>query len=373
MGFLGPLPIPLGIAEGPVPAATPEIPTVILISDEPIYEVWLSTDQGSRIALIQDFETLEYAIVANEVGPLTLMMGDQFDREWINPDWRIDVYRTVRNRTSHEIASFIRYGEWKRDSQGTLSLKILAMDANYHLWRRRVAYDKGTSYAEKSDLADDMAKEIVKENLGGSAVDSDRDLTGWDFSVASDLGLGPTVDGIVPVGETSLEFRTWIDQPGLVCTYPGSDRPVLFSSEAGNLWQPKLVIDWRNEENYIYAGWGGSGSDREIEEISDDARINESVWNRDEGFFNAQNMDTLAALEDAAKAALTAGRPGIKFEGTLISSPKAQTLYGVHWGWGDMVTMEDFGTMYDGIIESVKIRVEKSGEEKITAKVVSND
>ena len=68
--------------------------------------------------------------------------------------------------------------------------------------------------------------------------------------------------------------------------------------------------------------------------------------------------------------AVRAGRPKRVFEATVLDVPGTQ--YGVHWNFGDKVTAEYAGEVFDVSIDAVSVSV-RDGEERITARLRAED
>jgi hypothetical protein len=239
-----------------------------------------------------------------------------------------------------------------------------------------------------------MIKAIARENLGSSAYDVNRDLSGLSFTVAPDLSAGASVTkkfswknilGILKeiadasweagtelyfdvepmvVSETQIgfELRTYTGQIGM-----DRSASVFFGKEWGNLASPKLEKDYGEEVNYVYAGGQGEGSDRTIIQALDSPRIGASPWNRREVFADARNETLVAGVTGKAFAALKAGRPRMRFSGSLLDTE--QTRYGIDWSFGDKVTVEYRGIQFSGMIRAVRLELNEDGDETVDCKI----
>jgi hypothetical protein len=244
-----------------------------------------------------------------------------------------------------------------------------------------------------------MMKEIVRENLGASATDSDRDITGLDFSIQADISAAPNVKhninrdavqdtleeiaqksriagtrlyyGIVPVtgsgGITAFEFRTWINQPGQDLT--GSQN-LVFSWERSNLSNPKYSIDYGDTINYVYAGGQGEQASRNVRPVLDATRIAYSRYNRREGWADARDVvsgsaNENAEIDDRGNAKLRDGEPVREFSTDIVDAPNSR--FSVDWKWGDRVKV-DFVEQFEVVIDKVRVKVGSDGKEEITAK-----
>jgi len=163
-----------------------------------------------------------------------------------------------------------------------------------------------------------------------------------------------------------FDFRTFTGQPGRDRTYD-SGSPVIFGREYGNLEMGSLEYDWSEEENYIYAGGQGTEADRNIQEVSDTARVGASPWNRCEGFADARMSETDDAVVAQGRAALEEGRPRKTFDGILLDTPQAR--YGKDWEFGDLVTATYGGEQFDGVVSFVQVSVDENGQERVEARL----
>lgn len=363
------------------------------------YEVWLCSDVGQRLRLL-DRCWFWYASVVSGIGTFEVILdGDSLPESLLEVDRQVQIWRRHRGqkRLDLDFVGFLR--KWKYKTEGaTTYLTLAGPDVNDLLLRRIVAYAAGSHQASITSLigCDDGMKDVVNENLLAGAVDG-RNLTDYGASVQNDLGDGPGIVksfswrlvftvlteiaaaarqngnevffGIVPThidtvnDQVALQFRTWTGQPGIDRTWPDGDKPVVFGIEYGNLTDPELVIDHEGEVNYVYAGGQGEGSNREVVEVSDSTRIARSVWNRREGFKDSRNESSTAGVTAAGNAMLAEKRPRERFTGKLVDT--AETPYGSGWRLGDKVSVSYRGRQFDDIIRARYIRVTSQGQEEI--------
>lgn len=356
------------------------------------YEIWILDPLGNTLDVLDEWVYLKYDRALNNVGSLELGLdGSYANPGFIKVDGRIVVWRDGKIDT--ETTWLIRRIIKTREANGTLAISIAAFSGNEILNRRVVAYDAGTSYANKtSQRADDMMKEIVAENFGSSASTSVRNISAY-FSVESDTSLGPTMsktfgwnnvmDVLQDISLTSIstgsavyfdvvsptynafEFRTYRAQRGIDHRSPGGTNPVILSPERGNLTSVVRSFDYSSEVSYVYAGGQGFNQFRYIATASSSDRINVSPFGRREIFLNATGEGVGTAVDNAALAALRENRPQRIFHGEIVNIP-GSTEYGIHWGFGDLVTVEFEGETIDCSVDVIQIEVE-GGQEKIKA------
>jgi len=275
--------------------------------------------------------------------------------------------------------------------EGEYRLMLSGPDYNEILDRRIVAYPANSAEAKKSDYADDMMKELVYENLGAGATDTDRDYSAY-LSIQSDLsagtsarkgcawaGLFPTLReiyensqtaadtatffGVVPLGEGyAMEFRTKAAQWGQDHRHPnGVDGAVVFSINRGNMDDVVQSYESDTEATYIYGLGEGQRENRIQLYASDATRIANSVINRRERAYENSGLPDTADLQQEANAKLHEMEPTEAFSFSPKSIEGCQL--GIHWDYGDRVTVVDLDNQpRDVHIAGKDVRVDEAGE-----------
>lgn len=82
-------------------------------------------------------------------------------------------------------------------------------------------------------------------------------------------------------------------------------------------------------------------------------------------FLNATQEGVAQEVDNAAKAGLRENRPKRILQAKLVNIP-GTTEYGVHWGFGDLLTVEFDGETINCSVDAIQIEV-SSSEEQITA------
>lgn len=351
-----------------------------------IYQIWVTDPLGTTLDVIDDWLSLTYTRVINDIGSLTLVVdGDYNLFTFFKLDGRIAVYRNSKLDT--ETVWLIREIIRTLDGQGRRTITVKAVSANEILSRRVIAYAAGTvsgetGYAAASGAADNVMKDIIRQNFSSSA-SSFRDISSY-LDIEANATLGPTVykeypdDNVLDVlkeisqatitagssvyfdivspTQSTLEFRTYKDLRGIDHSFPGGLNPVILSPDRGNLVDVVRTYDWSDEATYVYA----RGQESSATASSND-RIGESPFNLREIFVNVSGTAGSNAAQDEANAALRAGRPRRSFRGELVNVPRA-TEYGNHWRWGDKVTAQFEGESIDCTIDAVQVSVVKGKE-----------
>lgn len=366
------------------------------------YACYLCDPFGVRLGDASNFISLKYARAVNDVSSMTLVLPGSFNTQLIRaPDGRIEIWRklpdSAREILETETTWLIKKVTQNHDGSGGKTL-IIEADSPLCLLRepgRFANYTTAAAAATLTDPFDDMCKSFVNSNIG-AGVSSARSLAGADLSalvsIAPDFSLAPSntkqvawreclkvlqeivtasaqqntylaFDIMAPTPGT-LEFRTYIGQRSADHRFPGGINPVIISPDFGNMGECSLSTDWRGEITYALAAGRGEGASRMTASAQDTARSGASPFGYREKFVNATAYDTTTGLTAEAQAVVRQGRPRTIFKGRILDVPGSR--YGVHWAWGDFVTVQAFGQSFDARIEAIEVTVAK-GRESINA------
>lgn len=359
------------------------------------YQIEHMDTSGNRLNLIQAFTRLDYVRTVNTVGAMKLTLPRE---KWEYEDFRVgqlfEIWReksgslTLQNETAYILQDW----EFYTDRQGNGLIDLYATDLNFLLATRIVAYAAGSSESDKTDYADDMIKEIVDENIV-SATDTDRNIS--NLTIAPELSASQSITkgfawrdllrvcqeicetateagtrtyfDIVRTDRAAFQLRTYTGQRGNDHSRTSGDMR-LVGEKYGNLITPSFGTYHADESNYVYSGGQGEEADREIVEVSDSARIGAGYpFNRKERFADARHADTTAGVTSSANQALGEGVPKQIMSGNLVDTPGMQ--YGVHYGFGDILSVEAFGFSVDRHVATVSCRVDASKYEQITVRL----
>jgi len=364
------------------------------------YEIWLTTDAGHRIAQLTTFISAKFSRSVNRIAAFNMLVPQSFNIDLVQPDRMIQVWRQpAGGRLGLWRAYFLR--RWRFFSRNSdIFIELGGPDTNDLLRRRIVAAFSGSSQAAKTDFADDMMKEVVREAVAdGVAPTPDAGTRVWNnLSIAADLGAGPTItksfpfdklltssgQGVLDVlSRASKEAGTpvWFDiVPDTISgsgitfrfeTYTGqpgqdvSDR-VVFDEARGNMRDAELEYDYTDEVNYIYAAGQGVEDERQIEQVYDDDRYNQSIWGRIEGEADSRN-ESGNGVRESGRDALNEGRPKIRF--SAVPTDTTGTRFGIHWNVGDKVQARYLNRQFYSIISAVSISLNNNGEEQVDARL----
>jgi hypothetical protein len=368
------------------------------------YTIWISRPDGARLTVLSSFVRLEYRRIVNQSGldrtanadlPLRLVApADALPLQHIGRDTRLEIWRMAATgaglRTAWletDTVWLVQHVRLLQDEGGAWLVELGAVPAIALLGRRLVAYPVDSPQASKRGPADDVARALVRENLG-SAADTARRLSDW-LTIAPDQSRAPEVsiqcarcnllETLQEVAEASAQAGTplWFDvvhthsgrfqfciylgARGADRSYPTGLRPVLLSPDTGTLAGIEQRLDYADEATVIYAAGQGVESERLLAETSDPARMAGSPFGRRERLLDARHLASPTTLAAAAQAALATARPRRTLRAAVVDMPGMR--YGQHWRWGDRVTAVIAGEPVACHIEEVQVTVTPEREQ----------
>ena len=371
------------------------------------FSCFLCDPYGVRLGDVSNFISLKYTRIVNDISTATIVLpyltrGQMFNAQLIRaPDGRLEIWRKLPGFTQEQLETettwLIKKVDYDRDDHGRATI-IIEADTPLSLLRepgRFVNYD-ADSVPRVTGTADNLCKAIVLDNAGTDATDTTRSLFPY-LTVQPSFALAPSLtkamawrdvlktlqeiaaattqagtylafDIVAPTPDT-LEFRTYVGQRGVDHRFPNGISPIIIAPEFGNMGECTLSYDWRNEITYAKAGGRGEGAQRLTATSQDSTRIAASPFGLREKFVNATMYTTTTGLAAEADATVRAGRPKTIFRGKILDAPGSR--YGIHWSWGDYVTVQAFGQSFDARIEAITVTVAR-GKETIDAWVRSD-
>lgn len=358
------------------------------------YELVWYTHEGVRKGVIQAFESLQYIKTQNAIGALVVDIPRalyQYDEFAVG-----DIFEVWREKggvleLQNETAYFLQDWEFRAEADGAELLTLYAADANWLLDTAIVYAFAGSADADMTGVPDDLMKAIVRKQLGSEAT-ADRqklsvapDLTQGGDSISkafayrnvlsvlqeicdiakekNDIWLGFDVVRTAP-GE--FEFRTYVNQRGQNHSRSSGD-PRLVGKQYGNFAEPSFGTYRSGEKNWVLVAGQGEGEERMLIVRSNPARMNASKWNRRELFKDSRDDESEDALIADGDAALAENTPKQILTGTLLDT--AGMLYGIHYGFGDILTAEAFGYSVDCHVNSVRVKVDQEKGEQLSIKL----
>lgn len=357
------------------------------------YELVWYTHEGVRKGVIQAFNSLEYIKTQNAIGSLVvnlprgLLQYDQFSVGDIFEVWR------EKNGTlelQNETAYFLQDWEFWADSEGAEYIRLIATDANWLLDTAIVAAFSGSEDAEMTGIPDDLMKAIVSKQLGSTASAWRSKITeapnlgagGASISkafayrnvltvlqeiadLATEAGVWLGFD-VVRTAPGAFEFRTYTGQRGQNHGRNSGD-PRLVGKQYGNLSEATFGTYHMDERNWVLVAGQGEGDSRVLIYRENIARRDASKWNRREYFKDSRDEDVTANLEADGDAALEEFKPKQRLTGTIHETPGMQ--YNIHYGFGDILSVEAFGYHVDCHVKAVRVRVDQDGGEQLDIKL----
>lgn len=366
------------------------------------YSVIISDPFGVRLCEANTFSSLTYTRKVNDWSTATIVLPGTFDTANLLVDGRLEIWRQVPGAPAYLDMETTWLMQTFRQVWGSKGERTIVVEADHPLCLLRepgrfVDSYSGSSGASKTGTADDVIKAIVRECIGTSASGS-RTLASligvagdvsqaasvsrsfaWRavLNVLQDLAADSTQQGtycafdIVAPTPDGFEFRTYVGQRGVDHRFPGGLMPVLLDPEAGSIGEASLEVDYRDEVTAAKAGGQGEGIARSTATAQDDARIAVSPFRWREQFMDFTSTGNTTVLTGVARAGVRMGRPRKRFSGRLLSTPDAQ--YGVHWGWGDFLTVQVDGELLDCRVDAVSVTVAAGGEYEKIDGVLRND
>lgn len=360
------------------------------------FNLVLRDPRGVKLCDLTQFTSLELSRAVNAVGALVITLPrNLYSLDLFREDCILEVWREVNGQVKLEGDTyfFVR-GIGRGTRENNRYIKLQAYDLNYLLGAndensgRIVAYAAGTSQADKSGNADDLLKEIVRENLGTSAIPA-RDLSAY-LSVEADAGAAPSIRKafsrrtligvmreICQASATNgtylafdfvaskltegfgFEFKTFVGARGNDRRWAVANSPIILNEQAGTLSGVEVFRDYSAEVTYAYAGGDGEGLSRIVQEASDSTRLNLTPFNRREQFIDARGTSDPTAILNEAEAALRANRPRLTFNAKAIDTESLR--FGIEYNFGDYITAISEGERFDCRIDAYSLTVNEAG------------
>ncbi len=359
------------------------------------YHLVLKDPTGNTLAIIPDFFTLEYTRIVNNVGQLDVQLPIDSYLGLIQPYYTLEVWRSAGGGVTAmyldtEAVWIIVKLSIILDGSGRLVLQATAQDTNRLLDRHYTAYYAGSSQTSKTDLAGDMMKEIIQENIASTANDysgtaTDRGISSSIFTVQTDLGDGASVSisfswrkvlavlqdiaaasttagtymafDVVSDGYGHLEFRTYQGQRG---TDHRTNNPIILDPYAGNLADTSLVFDYTDEATFVYAAGQGQDASRTVATAQNDVRLAVSPLARNEYFQDARQATDATQTQDAANAALRDNRGLVTYDSKIIET--GSNRYGIEYKFGDILSCQFLNQFIDCMLTKVHVSVSNALE-----------
>lgn len=362
------------------------------------YEFILANNRGVRLCILDQMIEAKIVRTVNNVGVLTFVIPDVYPQDYWQRDARVYVYRSAIGlppQLFEQTFYLLRETTIIQGDNGQYLRECTCYDLNWLLKLRIVNYVARDPKALITDYADDMLRDIVRQNLGASA-SGFRNITNVMpsfFSVQPDYSNAPIIQkafsfrdmfqvltdivnesaknevylafDVVALTENNVEFRVYRDMRG-VDRRLGTVSPLILSPSFGNFANGKLLFDWGDEKTVIIAGGQGEKNDRLLVTVTDSERVTLSPFNYIESFRNATHAQKTVEVTAEAKAALRKLRPKVLLSGELVQT--RGTIYGRDFGWGDYVSIGFKDMSFVARLDTISIdlnRTEGGNEEKV--------
>lgn len=370
------------------------------------YQVVINDALGNPLLMAPAFQSLDYTLSENEIGPLELVLPGDFD---LGANWKkdglIEVWRSVSGGQPYLEGNklwLLRDWQWKRAARQvpfwTLSAfecnSIISIDGN--ISRRDVDYAEFTiGFTHFVAVpCDDIMRAVMRQNFGTLATDTTRDIStylsiGADLSAApianKDFARQPVLKVLQDLARTSYEkgtylvfdiacvtppssgsgsflfqFNTFTGQLGIDHTFPNGNPPLILSPELNNLDNVVYAYEAQSEITRGIATGQAYGISQAVARADDTARQGESPFGLIESTRNAAGAANATALTDEALAELRAGIPRETLTGSIVNN--SGLLYGLDWRWGDYVTAQVGSKSFNAHINRVHVRVDRDNE-----------
>lgn len=364
-----------------------------------IYQIVLKDKTGAQVAIIDDYRSLQFQKVVNDVGFFTLILRDTDPkRNLFQRDGQIEIKRKIPGYTSWyiEFEGVILDFVTVIYENGNTQFTVVGAGYNEIASRRRIAYNKDTVRSKKNDRAETVMKEYVRENLGSEATTAngrwyDGVIPG--FYVETNMNQGVIWGGersgenlldtlkkiaiysgidfnIVGIGPGMYEFRTYVNGIGVDRTTDGlntstglnsaGNTPHIFSIEFGNIETLVYSNKSKDTANLVYVLGQGSGSLQTIEYAANIDAIAHSPFGARESSRGGASQASSTELQYMAEEILAEMLPKETIRFTPLSTPAS--LYGVHFFIGDKVTIRFNNIDYKKRITGIRINVSSNGE-----------
>lgn len=342
---------------------------------------------------------LRYVLACGQIGALTVTLPPDYNR-LLHKDARVFVSRSVNGGPAKiEGGSCFLIRKWEYTADYTT---VTAVHANDIMRRRFYLFDNvyDSTNGFTTLPADDGIKKIWDRNFAGldigtrafDSATSTYDSLGTNISAyvsrAANLSLAPTLtmkdfaylnlldiihaiedasyaagtyltSEIVAPTETTLQFQTFINQRGVDRRF-STGNGMIFSAVRGNLENVLLSIDATEEITQGNSLGGAPRGARLPATYHDTARVTATPFGRIETIVDANDATDYAVLTNAAKAGVQAGWPITIVTGDLLETD--QSIRGIHYDFGDYVTIEAFGQSYDMRLNVLDVTVTGSEE-----------
>lgn len=359
-----------------------------------VYKFELYNPAGAPLTILNGFAWAKWGRKVNEIGALQIKLPGGIYNHLIQWDSRIRIKRSLdggqTSTLDGETDWWIKKWTETLSENGESTLEILALDNNHIPGLRIIPAYAGSAGAEKSGYADNLMKDLIKENLT-AATDTARNLSFLTVqanksaaaqvkqafayqrvlnslqnfcNLSTEAGTWLAFD-VVSSNTGGVQFRTYINQRG---TYhgkgAGDTARRLVGWTFGNVGTITSIHDYENAATAVIAGGQGQEENRIIKTALNNVQIALSPLGRVEFFVNATNTADPAVVQARADSELQKRRPVHTLEGNLKETPGF--IYGLDFDWGDVLAIQGMGYSMDAHLDTVITELDESGARNLT-------
>lgn len=358
------------------------------LPDYQITTISPTTGDVIRIFDSQSFSSLQYSLALNDIGALVMTFDTDEDLTDFFPlDALIDVQRSdpltgdlVREETYFaRLTHRLREGDQEQFIVGGLSLN--------HIIARRVVDPsddplQAGGYSTKAGASDSVMYAYANEQMVTAA--SARRFPAFSIDTVPGVGISTgkrlRYENLLKVfqgicGDNTMDFqveRRTGRNLALVIARIGANKTyarnypfsgfVLLDPNRGNLTNPSLLFDRKDEATFGYFLGQGPGQQRILLPLSGDG-IADSPWNRIEFQKDVRQAERGDALQLLTEARNLLKEEAKKVEFTFeMTGQLPGNAYRIDWIVGDFITCQWDGVMVDLRIRGVEFNVDQSGE-----------
>lgn len=353
------------------------------------YDMTLYSAAGRRLRQVDAYDSLSCTRTVNEVGAASLALP--YDRalyDALTRDAVLDVWRAVGSRPPSRVMEtvWLLSGREKSiDESGKMLMTFSFVDTVDVLRRFLVAYEDGTAQADKTGVAETLAKAFVTEQIVTRcgkplSVESDAARGAASVSVAASWqDVLSVVQGITRsssqqgsylaldvVADTisGYTFRVYSGQRGRDRSASSPVQLVLGLAN-GALSVGTYSEDYSSSVSTQYCGGQTVDGTQVTATAVNDAVENLGPWSHTEAYTSAQNSADSAVVTSEAYAALRAARPEVGMSGVTLTQSD-RFVFGRDVGFGDRVVV-DFDGLLDAHVSSATLAVDGgTGTETVT-------
>lgn len=363
----------------------------------PNYQISVVSPTTGAVTMVYDgtaFDDFKFSRELDDVGlfAATMPYSDTLS-EIFTLDSLIDVQRTspVTGFLQTEEVYLVRLTHHFRQEDDE-KFVIGGFSLNHLLARRIIdpADDSGAvgGYSTKSGPADDILIAYAREQCGDLCLTAARQFP--NFTVAASSSLGQVAGRRLRYDNLLEVFQDVCNQSTLTLmdfqivrisgntlrlnVYPiGVDRSrthnypfapfVELNPQRGNLADPSLLFDRKQEQNFVYALAQGPGESRIVTRVTGEG-VFDSPYNRIEFTADVRNAErgSTSTVLTTARAALYDNQPKKEFT-FKPSGTEPGNIYRADWDIGDIVTCVFGAERFDLRVRGVEITLSADNEE----------